>query len=1339
MNAGACGAPCFVSREIRGGESNSTMNDGKVTYRQQIAHCGKPRCRKCREGGGHGPYWYAYRTENGVTTRTYVGKHLPPEAQAMVETIQEQAQDTPHSPLTTLTVSLPGLHHASIRLLTLGQFRLERRRGQQWLPVIDDGWQDSSVRMLLGYLISSPARSVRRRYAMAALWPNQDTEMASEKLDRCIETLSLLLEPLRLGRPGRLAARSGLPLLRSEGESLILAEQARVWVDADSFEYLMTQTHIEETSALERQGLLEEAAALYAGDFLPEERHLRVVITRRRALQSRWIALLLELAELRIAQGALASAIDMLNNLLANDPLNEAAAQLLILALARAQRRGEALRTYQRLAELLQREYDSLPSERTRTLYETVLHGEESIPRGNDSPAVSEIEAVTSRAGDVTGMPVSESDPAGTREAKADVGAEATSTGPTQQSGAPDSGELVALQIGRTHQSPLIGREHELAVLHDLLHSLERYAELHVGDRQYAGIPLDTQRYPQCVLLMGEAGIGKTRLAEEVSREAQRRGWAVLWSRIYAQEGGIPYRLWTEVLRKAIGQGVWLEEELSTHPSIYQPLTTLLPELEPRLARTASPTIALEQEQSRLWDAVYQLLASASESTPLVIVLDDVQWADGGSCQLLAHLARRIHAYPILLIGTCRENELSTDSSPLRRLIEEMLREHSVMTLDVAPLTGEQIGTLVSRVPNLPESMVQHIQTRAAGNPFFAEELARTPPPALPRTIAAALDHRMSRLSDLCRVLLGNAAILGGAFEFPLISAMGVERAGGGAIDEDTLLDVLDEALRAGVLTEEGTGTHISYHFWHPLLVSHLYESISLTRRTRLHRRAADVLREMYAGWQEEIAATITHHLVMGRAEPVQITHYAELAGDRAYTLSVYSEAERYYRLAVEYAEAVHNANGRADVVASQDNQAGHAHFILLLERLAECVMILGHFEEARSLYERILELRSLYPAPDLLYEAQVRSLLWGEIERTWRYTGNKTQARECSERSEQVLRDAGVQGGPVWAKMRYQQSSLYWQEGRYDEAHHAAQEALLLLEREKPATIPQQTTPLTRTQRILVGDPVELGRTHVLLGSIANGIGKRSEALAHLNRGLAIFEQYGQKRGIAHASCNLGYVHLKKAEYELALAALRRSLSLGEQLGDTPLSSVVFSNLAELAASSGDLTGAEQQYKKALALAERFNDREYMSRWNAGLAAVLQAQEKYDEAATCICRALRIGRSMHNLPCIGVALLGLADLRVAQVQACSIQFPTLRVRLLAHAREDIQRVLALESLEAETRTRAQLTLAQVSLLMGDVGEARTLAMQVIDEAQRYELTLVEQAAQRLLQEQLIR
>lgn len=1272
------------------------MAMSKVTYRQQVTFCGKARCSKCRNGIGHGPYWYAYQTRNGVTTRTYIGKQLPPEAQAEIAT-QQQGQNEER---TTLRLSESSVSQVAVRIFVLGQFRMERRRGQQWLSLTENHWQEQPLRTLLGYMVSSPARILRRRAVMSVLWPGLDLAEASTQLDSCIEALSNLLEPVR---GTRIQQRHSLPLVRYEGDSLILAEQNRVWVDADAFELLLTQAHSAAPShTQERLSLLEEAAALYNGVFLPEERTLKTAITRRRTLHSGWISLLLELAELRIIHGSITSAIDTLHQLLAHDPLNEAAVQWLIIALARVHRRGEALRAYQRLADALRREYDSQPSEKTRSLYEAVLNDDEQLLFPTLPPPISPIE--TKHLPQIT-QPIQPIQPI-------------QSIAPASHIGhTPVSDNLAhTQQVGRTHQSPLIGREQELSVLHDLLLATEQVSEnvahTETGHRslqaasnahKYVGtIPLDTQRHAQCVLLMGEAGIGKTRLAEEVSREAQQRGWSVLWSRIYAQESGIPYRLWTEIVRKAISLGLWQEEEIRRYPSIYQPLITLLPELESLLPSQGNAAFVAEQEQSRLWDAFYQLLATISQQKPLVIVLDDLQWADGGSCQLLAHLARRVPDNPVFFIGTCREDELKTSDSPLQHLIDEMLREHSVTTLTVEPLTNEQIGALVSHMPDLPEDMVQHIQMQAAGNPFFAEELARTTPPTLPRTIAAALDHRLGRLSDLCRSMLGNAAILGGSFDFPILCAMGIDKTGDGPTDEDTVLDMLDEALHAGMLTEEGNGIQITYHFWHPLLANHLYKGLSLTRRTRLHRRVADILQSMYQGHQEEIAATITHHLVEGRATSTQIAHYSELAGDRAYQLSAYTEAEHYYRLAVQYAEA---ARRNQPITPASDQ----TRFVLLLERLAECIMILGNFEEARRFYERILELRTLQPILDQRGEAQVYSLLYGEIERTWRYTGNKERARECSRRSEQVLYEADVQGGPAWAKLRYQQSSLYWQEGRYEEAHHAAQEALAVFaafEQEQKQvqqitrmapTMPQR--PLTRIQRTLAGDPVELGRTYSLLGSIASGEGKRSEALAHLKHALEIYEHYEQKRGIAHVTCNLGYIYLKREEYEQARVAFNRSQHLAEQLGDMPLLSVIFSNLGELAFATGQLSEAEQWYRKALALTERFNDREYMSRWNARLANVLLRLGQPDEAATCTLRALKIARSMHNSPCVGMGLLALANVRVAQAQNTPMKLSRIRARLLKHASANIQRILSLERLEAETYSGAQLTQAHIASL----------------------------------------
>ena len=1119
--------------------------NGKVTYRQQISYCGKPNCRKCRDGIGHGPYWYAYQLVDGHTVRTYIGKHLP-----------------------------------------------------------------------------------------------SDTQIREEP-------------------PTELAP--------------------------------------------------------------------------------------LERADRYIAQGALPDAIDVLDRLLAVDGANEAAVQRLMMALAKLKRRGEALRAYQRLASVLQKSYSVLPAAETQALYETVLRGDETITL----PAATDTSSLQTPS------------QAQTEDAPAEF---LPQRFPHE------------MQIGRINQSPLVGRDAELAILRQLLLVAEEEPAL---------------SHAQCKVLMGEAGIGKTRLAEEIAREAVQHGWAVIWTNTYAQESGIPYRLWTEALRRMIAQGFWQELDISLYRQAYQPLKALLPELQEVLPRDGRnegqdtsytySSLSPEQQQLRLREAVHELLTTISARKPLLIVLDDVQWADGSSCELLGYLVRRLQGHSLIVLGTCRDIELST-AHTLRSLFAHMQREHAMEILHIQPLTDAQIGTLVS---NLPLEMVQHIQTHAGGNPFFAEELAsflgarelkralqaplRAPtglgarelkraPQAplraptmrgdqplaqsddasLPGTISAALDQRLNRLSASCQQLLSAAAVLGGSFGFPLIAALETSGAG---YDEDTLLDLLEEALQSGMLTEEGTGTRISYSFGHPLLATHLYNRLSATKRARLHRRTAEVLQQVYAIREDELAATIVQHLIKGGAEAKQIARYAEMAANYAYALSAYAEAERYYHLAVEHMEPDLLTGKTAGRFDAQQQLA------FLLERQAECTRIQGDFKQARQLFERVLEMRNVFLSVDAKKEAQIQALLWGEIGWTWRYTGDTARARECCKHGEQVLQDAGIVTGPAWARLRFQEGSLSWQEGNYEEARHAIEEALRLFEATQPATIAKDEDPsrLTRTSRTLLGDPVDPGRAYALLGAVINASGQRTEALAHMKRALAIYEQYDRQREIAHVCCNIGNVHLKKAEYTLAENFLQRSLKLAERIGDTPLMSVVFHNLGELAAYSENLIEAGTLYRRSLELAGQFNDREYLSLWNADLATILQEQGDLAGAEACVGLALTTGRMIRNTPCISLALVTLGNLRIAQalaapaVQTTSGKTNSTRsakqpnagrpqeqgiapTMFLRRARTSLLHALALPGLEAETRTRGRLALAHVSLLLGEREAAHQQAAQAMEEARRYEL-----------------
>jgi DNA-binding SARP family transcriptional activator/Tfp pilus assembly protein PilF len=1226
-----------------------------VTYHQQVTWCGKPNCRRCREGKGHGPYWYAYQTVDGRLKRSYIGKTLPESARAEIES----------APPALRTQGDP----ACLRVYTLGQFRLERRsEGSGFELVTDTAWQHQRVRSLLSCLVSG-SRRILREQIMEALWPDLDPEEGSSHLDRAVYSLRKIFEPGR-NRPAT------SPLLLTEREVVILAEQPVIWIDADEFEQKLTQAH-ETSDPGEREHLFEEAAILYGGDFLPEERELEWALARRESLRRRWVGMLLALADLRIARDAQISALEPLDRLLSVDPTNEAAVQRLMRLLAQIGRRGEALRAYKRLAALLHQEYRIAPLPETRALYEAVREG-----HGAASPAPWRL---LKREGDAETISV----------------------------------------IGRVHQSPLVGREQELEALRGLILTTEQEIRFKLPVQKKTSLyALDTQCRPQCVLLMGEVGIGKTRLAEEVSRDARRRGWAVVWSRAYAQEGSIPYRLWTEVLRQAMARGAWHHQELCRRPLVFAPLVSILPELESILPEISFPSpLSAEQEQLRLWEAVRELLSLVAEGTPLLVALDDLHWADNSSCELLAYLACRVQNQAIVIVGTCREHELPTDH-PLRQLMTGLQRERAVERIQLLPLSHEQIDRLVSYVPHLSERIARHISERAAGNPFFAEELARgieaqgfTDSLAkLPETISAVLDLRLSRLSLACQRLLAKAAVLGGAFEFQIITEM---EADSPASNEESVLKLLEEALSSGMLIEEGIGTHITYQFWHPLLQSHLYERLSAARRARLHRRAADILRKAYQRLEEvqTHAATITHHLVAGGADDALIVHYAELAGDHAYGLSAYPDAEHHYTIAFEHLDGCSNANQR----------------LRLLMMIGNSTRFTGKCQDALKWYEQALACG----VADGEVSPQMRAALWGRVGRAWYDLGNHVRAQHYYDEGKRVLCDAGMESSGIWSRLLTEESYLAWREGRFEEAWQLALDALNCFNtgREKPQIHPAQLAPLD-LQELLLHDPMDLPAIHNMLGMAANALGRIEQAPFHFSEAMRLYQQRQNIRGVAIVCCNVSDFYIKRGEYSQAVDALMRALSLVERYGrESSLRAFTLSNLGWCETRRGNLSEAETVLHQSLTLHDAID----ISMAYGYLAAVHVEQGRLEAAADSIHEAFARSRAHRSIAydfCMGLALVALGNLRIAQARAiCMSQegdWDGKRERILQRAEKTFQRVAALGRTEVEIKIECLVAQAEVASLAGK-RDAERQARHALAEAQRSESVWLVVRAERIL------
>ncbi|MCX6024073.1 MAG: protein kinase [Chloroflexi bacterium] len=349
------------------------------------------------------------------------------------------------------------------------------------------------------------------------------------------------------------------------------------------------------------------------------------------------------------------------------------------------------------------------------------------------------------------------------------------------------------------------------------------------------------------VLISGEPGVGKTRLTQELGLFARLRGGAFLEGH-YLRDSGGPYAPWVEAVRSGL-RGLERDELAAVVDPYGADLAQILPELTGQLGPFApGPRLGPEEQRQRLYDGIVGVLAALSQRAPLVLLLDDLQWAPG--LTLLAHVARRLPESRVLLVGAFREQEFNEQSGLVRER-EEMNRARLFAPLALKLLTAEQTAQLVAHAFGLSvgEALGVQVHHVTHGNAFFVEEVLRglaesgavRPGAAgweaadatrvsIPASLKLAVEGRVERLGDEAREMLAQAAVLGQEFALPVLAAMT-------RIDEDTLLDHLDRAVRARLLTELRARDEERYAFADDQVQEVLAAGISMARRRRWHVR----------------------------------------------------------------------------------------------------------------------------------------------------------------------------------------------------------------------------------------------------------------------------------------------------------------------------------------------------------------------------------------------------------------------------------------------------------------------------------------------------------------------
>ena len=425
--------------------------------------------------------------------------------------------------------------------------------------------------------------------------------------------------------------------------------------------------------------------------------------------------------------------------------------------------------------------------------------------------------------------------------------------------------------------APFVGRERELRACEGQL-AIARTGQIRV------------------IALAGEPGIGKTRTAEAAAQLCRNRGARVLWGRCFDDEWSPAYAPWLDVLGGLLlGEG---RTALSEQDRL------VLARLVPDLAETdAAPELGPEQERLRLWSAIARLIAVAAQREPLVVVLDDLHWADDASLGLLLHSARLLSSTPVLFVVTHRDVELT---HPLEQSLAELRRLQVLERLTLVPFTAGETHGLVEVLagPAIASALGTAIHERAGGIPFFVDEVLRhvaaapTVPSSLeaigvPPTVRGAIALRLRRLSEDAVTVLHVASAFAVEFDARVLRELT-------GLPEARVLDVLDETTREAMIRTTAPSGQ-TFEFAHALVRDVLYEELSPSRRARLHRRVAHALERAHAGHELEHAAELAYQYHRSAALPgaAHGLRFALAAADQARLASAPPQEARFLRMAL--------------------------------------------------------------------------------------------------------------------------------------------------------------------------------------------------------------------------------------------------------------------------------------------------------------------------------------------------------------------------------------------------------------------------------------------------------
>ncbi len=765
-------------------------------------------------------------------------------------------------------------------------------------------------------------------------------------------------------------------------------------------------------------------------------------------------------------------------------------------------------------------------------------------------------------------------------------------------------------------KSPFIGREKEL-------NEMDRISQVLKGET--GGI----------IWIEGEAGIGKSRLMREFSKQVINYQALILGGVCTARHSEYPFSLFSDLLIQVFDiqhhhTPRQIDEQIDQKINLWspellemRPFFQLLMGIQPSGAQGEMIT-SMEPEQLRrqTFVAIHRLFSVLAGKQPMVLILDDLQWIDSISADLLLYLSHLVVFRPIMFVCAQRKNEISPYEPVLGRI--RSMHPDQYIHLSINPLTIHECRQLLNEFlasADLPETFLSLIIQQSGGNPYFIEEFVRllvekdflrmvrgnlvanrtlqADVLIVPASLESLIKARVDSLDTSARQLLQVASVIGHRFNSSLLAQV-AER-------EDSLL-ILSRLHARGMLNPTIETDY--WEFSHPLIEVIVYNSVLKAQRRILHHHTATALENQWRGNEDEHAEDLAYHFRKAEIYD-RALHYLILAGERAAARHANDMAVSFFEQAAELLSAVPNVGDEARW--------------RIIHQMGEVYQFIGNYDTSLTVLQSGLDLIQ----SQLLTPAQ-RAGIYRRMGDTAHKKGDQEQAIIYLKQALEVIREPDdpqscVEAALIYARLGW----CHYVQSDYESAKNAVMKSMHY------AGLAKNITTLAMAENYL--------------GGILFRQGDLEQAMQHTRTAMTYWQEIGYSWGVAAALSNLGILESVSGNWQAAYNYIKRSLDLRQKMGDVDGVAITNHNLGKLVHNTGDLEQAETYYRDSLAVSRPLQMNWHAANSFVGLAQSLLGQGKIEDASEALQEGFGLAQEINAPDVIVEAYCTLAEIELGQ------------------------------------------------------------------------------------------